>query len=367
MPDPARARLALLFVGMITFVMMGAGQSIYGPALPAFQRNLSLTEGQAGLLISAHWVGCAIGVAAMYLRGAYIGPSQSLALMAIGALVVTTGAGYALTVLGALIFGAGYGIATVVFNPRILRAFGARGPAMLSLVNATFAFGAIAAPLIFVALGSRTHVTFAGVAIIAAAIWAASQFLPQDANLPPRATGRFNPRPDLMIYPVLGIGIEAALIGLGPTALIATGVGEATAAQLLSAFFVAFLCARIALVFAAHLVAPFTLFVIAITGTAALALVAAIWDAPTAFVAMGGFVGLFFPNIYVASARVMGDDRRVTPTIVAAGLVGGIASPVLLGSVMGRFGDHGFFWLIAVIATATAISAFVWGRPAMRA
>ncbi len=366
MSDPTRARLALLFVGMFTFVMMGAGQSIYGPALPAFQRDLGLTEGQAGLLISAHWVGCAFGVAAMYLRGAAIGPAHCLALMAIGAGVVMAGAGYALTILGALIFGAGYGIATVVFNPRILRAFGARGPAMLSLVNATFAGGAIAAPLIFVALGSQPVISFAGVAALATAIWAASLFLPRDANPALRITGRFDPRFGLMIYAVVGIGIEAALIGLGPTALIATGVNENNAGRLLSAFFVAFLGARVALVFFAHLVAPFTLYLIAISGTAALSFAAAIWDAPVFFVAMGGFAGLFFPGFYVAAARVMGDDPRVTPTIIAAGLVGGITSPVLLGSIMGHLGDHGFFWLIAVVAMITAIFACVRGRQTMR-
>jgi MFS transporter, FHS family, glucose/mannose:H+ symporter len=367
MPNPARARLALLFVGMTTFVMMGAGQSIYGPALPAFQRDLSLTEGAAGLLISAHWVGCAFGVAAMYLRGTFLGPAHCLGLMATGAAVVMTGAGYALTILGALIFGAGYGIATVVFNPRILRAFGARGPAMLSLVNATFAFGAIAAPLIFVALGSQIVISFGGVAALAAVIWIASLFLPRDANPAPRATGRFDPRVGLMIYAVMGIGIEAALIGLGPTALIATGVSEDNAGRLLSAFFVAFLGARLALVFFAHLVAPFTLYLIAIIGTATLAFGAAIWDAPVFFVAMGGFAGLFFPGFYVAAARVMGDDPRVTPTIIAAGLVGGIASPVLLGSIMGLLGDHGFFWLIAGLGSLTGIAAIIRGRPAMRA
>lgn len=367
MPNLARARLALLMVGITTFVMMGAGQSIYGPALPAFQRNLSLTEGQASLLISAHWIGCAFGVAAMYLRGAAIGPVHCLALMAIGALVVATGASYPLTILGALIFGGGYGIATVVFNPRILRAFGARGPAMLSLVNATFAFGAIAAPLIFVNTGSRIALGFGGVAALAFAIWIASLFLPRDANPAPRASGRFDPRLGLMVYAVMGIGIEAALIGLGPTALIATGVGEDTAGRLLSAFFLAFLGARLALVFAAHLVAPFTLYLIAVIGTALLALGAALWTAPMFFVAMGGFAGLFFPGFYVAATRVMGDDPRVTSTIIAAGLVGGIAAPVLLGSIMGLLGDHGFFWLIAVIASATAIAAVIRGRPAMRA
>ncbi|MGL5011449.1 MAG: MFS transporter, partial [Paracoccaceae bacterium] len=148
------ANLTLLAVGVVTFVMMGAGASIYGPALPEFQRNLGLTETAAGFLISAHWVGCAFGVAAMYVKGEALGPRHALAPMAIGAALVTAGLGFAATLLGALLFGAGYGCATAVFNPRILRAYGPHGGAMLSLLNATFAFGAIAIPLVFVWLGS---------------------------------------------------------------------------------------------------------------------------------------------------------------------------------------------------------------------
>ena len=40
-----------------------------------------------------------------------------------------------ITLVGALVFGAGYGCATAIFNPRMLQAFGPRGPAMLSLLN----------------------------------------------------------------------------------------------------------------------------------------------------------------------------------------------------------------------------------------
>jgi MFS transporter, FHS family, glucose/mannose:H+ symporter len=366
MPHAARANLALLAVGMVTFVMMGAGQSIYGPALPAFQRDLSLTEGQAGLLISAHWIGCAVGVAMMYLRGTRVGPVHCLALMAAGAALVMAAPGYAATVIGALIFGTGYGIATVVFNPRILRSFGARGPAMVSLVNATFAGGAIAAPLIFVALGSRPWLSFAGVALLATLILVAAIFLPRDNHLSLRVQGYFNPRIGLMSFAAIGIGIEAALIGLGPTALIAAGVAEDPAGRLLSGFFAMFLASRIALIFVAHLMHPFTPYLIAVIGMAGMALGAALISAPIFFVAMGAAAGLFFPGFYVAASRVMGDDPRVTPTIIAAGLVGGISSPVLLGGIMGQFGDHGFFWLIALIATVTAIAAWVWGRPQLQ-
>ncbi len=361
-----RANLALILVGVLTFVMMGVGQAIFGPALPAFQRNLDLSQAEAGFLISALWIGCAFGVAAMYLKGPLLGPRPAVGLMAAGAAVMTLGPGYFGTLAGALIFGAGYGCSTVVFNPRMLRAFGARGPAMLSLLNATYAAGAIAAPLVFVALGSNPTISFAVVTLLAVICLLGTAFVRDEAATPVRIAGPFNPRVGLMTFAAVGIGIEAALIGLGPTALIATGVAEDVAARLLSLFFVAFLASRVGLIFVAHRVAPFTLYLVAITGTAGFALAAALLSAPVFFVAMGACAGLFFPGFYVAAARVMGNDPRVTPTIIAAGLAGGISSPVLLSSVMDRLGDHGFFWIIAGVAALTTIAAFVLGRPAMR-
>ena len=57
----------LLFAGMASFILMGAGQSLYGPALPVFGREMGLSLADASLVISAHWVGCFIGVAVMFM------------------------------------------------------------------------------------------------------------------------------------------------------------------------------------------------------------------------------------------------------------------------------------------------------------
>ena len=59
----------------------------------------------------------------------------------------------------------------LVLNPRVLRAFGTRGPSMVSLLNAMFAVGAILAPLGFVAIGSNPQLAFAVVAGSCALIW----------------------------------------------------------------------------------------------------------------------------------------------------------------------------------------------------
>lgn len=359
MRDLIRANFGLLAAGVATFVMMGAGQSLYGPALPVFARNLDLSLAAAGWLVSAHWIGCAFGVAFMYFKGAQTGPRHVIATMALGAALVALGPGRSSAFGGALIYGAGYGMATVVFNPRILRAFGMHGTSMLSLLNACFGIGAILSPLVFIWLGSSTALAFGLVAAFAVLTWIGAGSAGTSSSQTASPTnGHFRPRLALQLFAVVGIGIEACLIGLGPVALIDLGAGEADAARLLSAFFVAFLGARVALVFFAHLVTPFLIYLGAVSAIAVGATLATILPGP-AFVAIGLAAGLLFPGFYVAASRAMGDDPRTPPIIIAAGLVGGISAPIVLGALMESIGGRGFFLTLAGFACAAAIAGVI--------
>lgn len=357
-----RTHAALLITGIFSFVLMGAGQSLYGPALPAFARDFGLTVAQAGWLISAHWVGCILGVACMFQFGARITPRGVLAIMAAGAACVALGLGWWGTLAGAVIFGVGYGCATVVFNPRVLAVFGDSGPSMLSLLNAVFSLGAIAAPLIFVAMGSIPSVMFGVVAMCCAVICLFAGAAGRVKVAETQAVESFRVHWGILGFGMIAIGMEACLIGLGPTALIKAGETEAQAAKLLSLFFVAFLVARIALVFTAQYVPSFTLFVISIGSAALAALGAALVSPAVFFVVIGIGAGLFFPSFYVTASRKMGTNTRVAPTIIAAGLVGGILSPVAMGALMDGLGQYGFFWIIAALAAGTTVMALVMMR-----
>jgi FHS family glucose/mannose:H+ symporter-like MFS transporter len=355
--DLIRAHAGLLSAGVATFVMMGAGQALYGPALPVFSRIFGVTVAEAGLLVSAHWVGCFLGVAIMYLGGGKVTPRHALIAMAVGAGGVASLAGWWAVIAGAVVFGAGYGMATAVFNPRVLRAFAAHGPSMLSLLNATFGVGAIAAPLVFVWLGSDPRWSFGLTAALAVAIWVFAGPAGRGGAAEGGAARPFQPHWGIMAFGAVAVGMEACLIGLGPTALIRSGVAEATAAELLSAFFVVFLLARVALIFFAHRIAPFALFTLAIAVAAGLALGAVFVSPPLFFVALGAPAGLFFPGFYVTASSKMGEDLRVPPTIVASGLVGGIGGPLILAQIMAGTGDRAFFWIVAGVMLALTVAA----------
>ena len=359
MKDLIRAHASLLMAGIATFVMMGAGQALFGPALPVYARDFALGQGEAGLLVSLLWVGCFAGVGLMYFKGAVIGPRHALAAMAVGAGVMTVSPGWGLILVGAVLFGAGYGMATAVFNPRVMRAFGSRGPSMLSLLNATFGVGAIAAPLVFVWLGSDPAWAFGLVAALLVVIWAFAGPAGREGVAPEGPVKAFRPHWPILGFGMVVIGLEASLAGLGPTALIRAGVEEARASQLLSAFFVVFLLARVGLIFIAHRVEPFVLFTLAVGSAAAFALGAVFVSPAVFFVAMGASCGVFFPGFYVTASGKMGEDIRVPPTIVAAGLVGAIGTPLALAPLMAGLGDRGFFWIVAGILLALTAAALL--------
>ncbi len=357
MKDLIRAHAGLLFAGVATFVLMGAGQALFGPALPVYVRDFTLSETEAGLFVALLWVGCFLGVGIMYFRGAQVGPRHTLAVMAAGTGLMAVSPNWVLTLAGGVVFGMGYGMATAVFNPRVMRAFGAKGPSMLSLLNATFGVGAIAAPLVFVWLGSDPAWTFGVVSVALLAIWVLAGPAGREATAPEGAIKPFRPHWGILAFGAFAIGMEVSLAGLGPTALIRAGIEEVRASQLLSAFFVIFLLARVALIFIAHRVEPFLLYTLAIGSAAVFALGAAVWSPAICFVAMGASAGVFFPGYYVTASGKMGEDIRVPPTIVASGLVGAIVTPLILAPLVADMGERGFFWVAAMLlGTATALA-----------
>ncbi len=359
MKDLIRAHAGLLFAGVATFILMGAGQALFGPALPVYVRAFSLGETEAGLFVALLWVGCFAGVGFMFFKGALVGPRHTLAVMAGGTGLMALGVSWWVTLAGGVVFGMGYGMATAVFNPRVMRAFGARGPSMLSLLNATFGVGAIAAPLVFVWLGSDPAWAFGVVALALAVVWLGAGAAGRETVAQTGVVRTFRPHWAILGFGLVAIGMEASLAGLGPTALIRAGVEEHRASQLLSAFFVVFLLARVVLIFVAHRIQPFVLYTLAVASAAVFALGAVVLSPAIFFVAMGASAGVFFPGYYVTASARMGEDLRVPPTIVASGLVGAIFTPLILAPLSAQMGERGFFILAAGILVAVSLAALL--------
>ncbi|MEO6299360.1 MAG: MFS transporter [Paracoccaceae bacterium] len=360
------ARLALILVGVASFIIMGAGQSVFGPALPSYERTFSVSTAATGWLISSFWIGCFASVTGMYFLGDRPSPRAGLTAILLGSALLAAAPMWNLTLLGSFIFGLGYGCLTAIFNPRILAAFGARGPSMLSLVNAAFSIGAIASPLIFVWLGSDPKLVFWTLAALAAVCFAAAGPAGRAKAAGTINISGFRLHLPILAFGLVAIGTEVSTAALGPTALIRAGISEPVAAYLLSLFFVAFLAGRVGLVFLAHRLPSFGIYTASTAFICLCAFGCALGQPAWCFPPMGIATGLLFPGYYVTATRKMGPDGRVAPVILASGLIGAILSPLICAQLIPMMGDRGFFWLIGSLTAAVTLLALVSYRSMQR-
>jgi MFS family permease len=363
---PAAPKTMLFLSGLSTLFIVGAGSAILGPAVPVYEQAFNLSTATSGLLVSTLWIGCLTGVLSMYFKGAQIEPRPPLALVVVGSVLMAVAPAFWVALLGALIFGIGYGAIAALFNARVLHAFGTRGASRIGMLNALYSLGAIIAPYGFTLMGASLQPVFWTMAGLSALTWVFSGSVGL-TGLPKHAHGRgFKLHWPILALALLSIGIEASLGGLGPTALIRAGLTAAQAAQLLSLFFVAALGARIMLVLVAHRFADFGILVFALGWATLCALGAALISPVVFFAPLGVSAGLFFQGEYVTATRKMGEDPRVSPVILAVGLVGAILAPVFFAQFMDALGERGFFWLVAAVAGAATLYSALSYRAMMR-
>lgn len=368
----ATLRTRLFWAGSAMFALIGAGSVLYGPALPAFARVFGTGLAEAGLLISVH----NLGALAALLASAALGPlsaRQALGVYGAGALAIALAAGFAAghaagfaaALLGAGGLGAGHGLIAVVVNRRFLTESGANGAAMVGVVNAVFGLGAIAGPLVFLALGARPDLAYGLVAAASALLVPLAGTTPTQGgpSLLGLRLGLRRARARLLLGGA-AIGIEVTLIGLGPAALVARGLGEAEAARLASAFFAAFLSARFGMIWLAPRLGAMTLLALAFAATGAAVLAAALLPPAAPFVAAGAAAGLFFPAMFVAVSERLGTDGRAAAIAMAAGALGAILCPALGAALIAVSGAAALFPALGVLSAALALATLAAGRAA---
>lgn len=350
-----RTKYLLLATGIAGFVLLGLAQAVFGPVLPVYSRVFGLEISSVGWVLSVFWAGSLTAVGAVYLAPATLGPKTGLIAAAAGTALLALMSNWAVVLVGAALFGFGYGVIAAVWNPRVLAAFGPRGPAMMSLMNALFTLGAIAAPQMFLVLGQEPSAVFWVFTAYAGAILLATLAM-GDTRAAPAASGS-DGRIDWSIlgFACLGIGLESSLVGLGPTGLVKAGATPEQAAKLLSLFFIAYLVARLSLVLIAHRIAPFAIYVAAVILLSALTLAALMGETAFWFPFMGFACGYIFHGEYLTGLRRMGGTTRVSALLLAAGMAGAIVMPVVISQALGGLGRLGFFQIILAIALTLAV------------
>jgi fucose permease len=366
---------AAVVASCVGFVLIGALQALYGPAIPAFREEFGLTPSAAGLGLSAHFVGGVAGVLLFDRLYGRLGNRQILGasylLMAVGAAGFALAPDWPTALAAALLAGLGFGGIDYGLNQLFAVGFGHRSTAMLNILNAHFGVGAILGPALIGAVGSEHYpAVFLGFALVNLPLLLCLRGVrdraPQPADSPASGGAGVLGRSlgsvlaVFVVLYVLHVGIEAGVGGWEPTHLETVGYGAKVAATATSVYWLMmtvgrFLVAPIALRFSAQ--AIITVSCAGMTVCLLLASVPAL--APYAYAGVGLFIAPIFPTGLPWLHRAAPGARRAGALVIAASMVGGVAAGPALGKAIEAAGIRAVPLLLCGIS-ALCLLATLW-------
>ena len=349
-PDAPVFSPAAVVASCVGFVLIGALQALYGPAIPAFREKFGLSPSAAGLGLSAHFVGGVAGVLLFDRLYGRLGNRRILGasylLMAVGAAGFALAPGWPAGLAAALLAGLGFGGIDYGLNQLFAVGFGRRSAAMLNILNAHFGVGAILGPALIAAVGAEHYpAVFLGFALanlpLLLCLKGVRDKAPQPADAAPEGGGPGLGRSlgsvlgvFVALY-VLHVGIEAGVGGWEPTHLETVGYGAGVAATATSVYWLMmtvgrFLVAPIALRFSAQ-----AIITVSCAGMTVCLLLAAVPGlAPYAYAGVGLFIAPIFPTGLPWLHRAAPRARRAGAVVIAASMAGGVAAGPALGKAI---------------------------------
>ncbi|MEE1757917.1 MULTISPECIES: MFS transporter [unclassified Streptomyces] len=372
---------AAVVASCVGFVLIGALQALYGPAIPAFRDTYDLSPSAAGLGLSAHFIG---GVAGVLLFDRLYGRmgnrrilGTSYLLMALGAAGFAFAPSWPAGLAAALLAGLGFGGIDYGLNQLFAVGFGHRSTAMLNILNAHFGIGAILGPALVAAVGAEHYpalfLAFAaanlpllfclrGVRDQAPQPTSAATDVSDACPAPGSALGRSlgSVLGVFVTLYVLHVGIEAGVGGWEPTHLETVGYGAGAAATATSVYWLMmtvgrFLVAPIALRHSAQ-----TIITVSCAGMTVCLLLASVPSlAPYAYAGVGLFIAPIFPTglpwLNAAAPRA----RRAGALVIAASMIGGVAAGPALGKAIEWSGVRAVPLLLGAVS-AVCLAATLW-------
>ncbi|MFI7340837.1 MFS transporter [Streptomyces sp. NPDC050085] len=360
----------------VGFVLIGALQALYGPAIPAFRDEFGLSPSGAGLGLSAHFVGGVAGVLLFDRLFGRLGNRQILAssyvLMAVGAAGVALAPAWPLALAAALLAGLGFGGIDYGLNQLFAVGFGRRSTAMLNILNAHFGVGAILGPVLIGAVGSAHYpAVFLGFAVanlpLLLCLRGVRDKAPEPAGTERDASSTGALTRSLAsvltifvtLY-VLHVGIEAGVGGWEPTHLETVGFSAGAAATATSVYWLMmtvgrFLVAPIALRYSAQ-----AIITVSCAGMTVCLLLAAVPGlAPYAYAGVGLFIAPIFPTGLPWLGRAAPQARRAGAVVIAASMIGGVVAGPALGKAIEWSGIRAVPLLLCGVS-ALCLAATLW-------
>lgn len=371
---------AAVVASCVGFMLIGALQALYGPAIPGFREEFGLSPSAAGLGLSAHFVGGVAGVLLFDRLYGRIGNRRILGasylLMAIGAAGFALAPNWPAALAMALLAGLGFGGIDYGLNQLFAVGFGHRSTAMLNILNAHFGIGAILGPALIGAVGSAHYpAVFLGFALANLPLLLCLRGVRDRAPQPSEAHAESHAESHggkilarslgsvlavfVALY-VLHVGIEAGVGGWEPTHLETVGHGAGFAATATSVYWLMmtvgrFLVAPIALRFSAQ-----AIITVSCAGMTVCLLLATIPElAPYAYAGVGLFIAPIFPTGLPWLHRAAPRARRAGALVIAASMVGGVVAGPALGKAIEWSGVRSVPLLLGAVS-ALCLAATLW-------
>lgn len=356
----------------LTFVLIGALSSFYGPLIPVFESRFGIGPSVASALLSAHAVGALIGVivGAQALRwltnGAFL--VVSTAILAIGLLGLAVAPGWEAVLAGAWFVGIGFGALDLGVNQLFAYSFGIRSGTMLNILNGVFGIGAVAGPIIVAAVApGGIGPMYIGCAVFAVALAVPLSRVrghgtPTDGKGSSTLgrTGGRGVAAMVGLFAVayaLYVGVELGVGGWEPSHLAALGLSATTASWATSAFWLGLTAGRFLIAPVALRVAPEPI-VLVCSAVAILTLALAVIPdlAPIAYAVTGLVIAPIYPTGFAWLAKVTPGRRTPTAYLVGSAVLGAAIFPPIVGSAIHGFGAAVTPLALAILAVGTLVA-----------
>lgn len=364
--DPAHR--TLLIGGFLAFLVVGASQSLYGPAFPVFRERFGLSAAEVGLIVSMHFLGAFASIALSGLILRRFGYRRTLVggaiVLALGSALVAFQISWLLALAGALAIGLGFGAVDVGMNLLFVRSFTSGSAPALNLLNAMFGVGAVVGPLVVALALPALFLPFMGIAVASVLVAVLMVRVAEPAVLAPgkhlalswtRVIGF------VLLY-FLYVSSEVG-VASWETEYLAPHFGAERAAAFPAIYWGALTIGRFLSTPISAWLRPRD-FVLGASLLAFVAAVAAHWVpfAPYAYALVGLAFAPIFPTTLVWLEKVFPDRaEQIAPIAVAAANLGPVVTAPLIGLTVGATSSAAIPTDIAILCgLLVAAVAFMW-------
>lgn len=372
LPETSVFSRATVVAAFLSFALIGALSSFYGPLIPVFEVRFGLGPSAASALLSAHAVGAFIGVVAAAQALRFMTNRSflvlSMAILVAGFILLAVAPAWLAVLAGAGLTGVGFGCLDLGVNQLFAYSFGIRAGTMLNILNGVFGIGAVAGPIIVAAVeADGIGPMYVGCAVFAAALAVPlSRVRGHGTPADGKGSSTLGRTGGLGVAAMVGlfavayalyVGVELGVGGWEPSHLAALGLSATTASWATSAFWLGLTAGRFLIAPVALRVAPEHI-VLACAGVAilTLGLTAVPGLAPVAYAATGLVIAPIYPTGFAWLAKATPGRRTPTAYLVGSAVLGAAIFPPLVGSAIQAFGASITPLALAVLATGTALA-----------